>query len=82
MVSSHQKQSGPLSEIQISLLRLFDRAANRQNISESETLEVRKMLMDYFDKGLKNELYKVVEEKKYSEEDYYKMLSDDNFMTK
>ncbi|MCE7040656.1 hypothetical protein [Dyadobacter sp. CY312] len=77
MVSSHQKQSGPLSEIQISLLRLFD-----QNLSESETLEVRKMLMDHFDKGLQNELKKVVEEKKYSEEDYHKMLSDDNFMTK
>lgn len=62
-----------MSEIQISLLRLFD-----QNLSESETLEVRKMLMDHFDKGLQN----VVEEKKYSEEDYHKMLSDDNFMTK
>ena len=66
-----------MSEIQISLLRLFD-----QNLSESETLEVRKMLMDHFDKGLQNELKKVVEEKKYSEEDYHKMLSDDNFMTK
>ena len=79
MVESKQKPSGNngLSDIQISMLRLFD-----QGISETETLEVRKILMDYFDKALQIELDKVLEQKKYSDEDYHKMLSDDNFIIK
>jgi hypothetical protein len=77
MVSSQQKQNGPLSDIQLSLLRLFD-----QNLSESDTLEVRKMLMNYFDQELQDELDSVLKEKQYSEEDYRKMLSDDNFSVK
>lgn len=59
MVSTQKKEGGQLSEIQISLLRLFD-----QNMSESETLEVRKMLLAYFDKGLQSELNSVLEKKK------------------
>ena len=73
MVELKQKPNGNngLSDIQISMLRLFD-----QGISETETLEVRKILMDYFDKALQIELDKVLEQKKYSDEDYHKMLSD------
>lgn len=66
-----------LSDIQISMLRLFD-----QGISETDTLKLRKILMDYFDKELQSELEKVLEKKQYSEDDYHKMLSDDNFMIK
>ena len=79
MVELKQKARGNngLNDIQISLLRLFD-----QGISETETLEVRKILMDYFDMALQDELDKVLEQKQYSDEDYHKMLSDDNFMNK
>ncbi|CAG5004788.1 hypothetical protein DYBT9275_03448 [Dyadobacter sp. CECT 9275] len=75
---STKKESSPhnrLNDVQISLLRLFD-----QNISEQETLEVRKLLMDYFDRALQEELKEVSKQKKYSEQDYYKMLSDDKFV--
>jgi len=66
-----------LSDIQISMLRLFD-----QGISETDTLKLRRILMDYFDKELQSELEKVLEKKQHSEDDYHKMLSDDNFMIK
>ncbi|MCF2443760.1 hypothetical protein L0657_07315 [Dyadobacter sp. CY345] len=59
------------------MLRLFD-----QNLSELETLEVRRILMDFFDQRLKAELDNVLSKKSYSEDDYIKMLSDDNFKTK
>ncbi|MCE7058912.1 hypothetical protein [Dyadobacter sp. CY343] len=75
MVSEAKPSSGNrLSDIQISLLRLFD-----QNLSERETMELRKMMMDYFDGRLRNELDEVLEKKKYTESDYHRMLSDDNF---
>jgi len=65
-----------LSDIQISMLRLFD-----QGINEDETFELRKILLDYFDKKLQSELDKVLEEKQYSDEDYHKMLNN-NFVVK
>ena len=79
MVTLKQKpgDNKGLSDIQISMLRLFD-----QGIDETETLEVHKILMDYFDKALQNELGKVLEKKTHTDEDYHKMLSDDNFMIK
>ncbi|MCF2516750.1 hypothetical protein [Dyadobacter sp. CY351] len=75
MVSTSEqfRGSSKLNDMQISLLRLFE-----QGISESEELEVRKMLMDYFDQGLQKELKEVLDKKKYSTQDYHKMLSDDN----
>jgi hypothetical protein len=76
-VQKKSDDSQKLSEIQISLLRLFD-----QEISESETVEVRKILMNYFDQGLRNELDEVLSKKKYTDQDYRKMLADDNFITK
>ena len=65
-----------LSDIQISMLRLFD-----QGINEDETFELRKILLDYFDKKLQSELDKVLEEKQYSDKDYHKMLNN-NFVVK
>ena len=65
-----------LSDIQISILRLFD-----QGINEDETFELRKILLDYFDKKLQSELDKVLEEKQYSDKDYHKMLNN-NFVVK
>ncbi|QRR01844.1 hypothetical protein [Dyadobacter sandarakinus] len=70
-------QPETLTDIQISILRLFN-----QGITEHETLEVRSMLLDYFDKALKSELSEVEKHKQYSTEDYRKMLSDDQFAVK
>jgi hypothetical protein len=59
-----------LNGLQISLLRLFS-----QNISDDQTLEIRKLMMNYFDVQLRAELERVVEEKGYTEEDYHQMLN-------
>jgi hypothetical protein len=59
-----------LNSLQISLLRLFS-----QNISDDQTLEIRKLMMNYFDVQLKAELEKVIEEKGYTEDDFRQMLN-------
>ena len=59
-----------LNSLQISLLRLFS-----QNISDDQTLEIRKLMMNYFDVQLKAELEKVIEEKGYTEDDFHQMLN-------
>lgn len=58
-----------LNDLQISLLRLFS-----QKISDAQTLEIRRLLMDYFDAQLKTELEKVIEQKGFTDEDYRQML--------
>jgi hypothetical protein len=60
-----------LNSLQLSLLRLFG-----QNIDETQTLEIRKILMDYFDTQLKSELEMVVKEKGYTESDFRRMLKE------
>ncbi|MFM9836915.1 MAG: hypothetical protein ACKVOQ_01555 [Cyclobacteriaceae bacterium] len=60
-----------LNSLQLSLLRLFG-----QNIDETQTLEIRKILMDYFDTQLKSELETVVKEKGYTESDFRRMLKE------
>jgi hypothetical protein len=60
-----------LSSLQISMLRLFS-----QDISETQTLEIRKLLMDYFDKQLRVEIEKVEIEKGYTKDDYVRMLNE------
>lgn len=77
LVKYQENKRRKLNDMQISMLRLFD-----QNLSELETLEVRRILMDFFDQRLKAELDNVLSKKSYSEDDYIKMLSDDNFKTK
>ncbi|MEA5457775.1 hypothetical protein VB796_01920 [Arcicella sp. LKC2W] len=59
-----------LNSLQISLLRLFS-----QNISDDQTLEIRKLMMNYFDVQLKAELETVIEEKGYTEDDFRQMLN-------
>lgn len=77
LIKYQENKRRKLNDMQISMLRLFD-----QNLSELETLEVRRILMDFFDQRLKAELDNVLSKKSYSEDDYIKMLSDDNFKTK
>jgi len=62
--------SPKLNSLQISLLRLFS-----QNISDDQTLENRKLMMNYFDVQLKAELETVIEEKGYREDDFRQMLN-------
>ncbi len=62
--------SPKLNSLQISLLRLFS-----QNLSDEKTVEIRKLMMSYFDEQLKTELEMVIEEKGYTSEDYHKMLN-------
>jgi hypothetical protein len=73
-VTQENSGSSKLSDLQISLLRLFDQELNQQ-----QTLEVRMLLMDYFDQKLQAELDDVTARKDYSEADYHRMLRDDNF---
>jgi hypothetical protein len=71
MSSTENISNSPrLNSLQISLLRLFS-----QNISDDQTLEIRKLMMNYFDIQLKAELDKVVEEKGYTEDDFRQMLN-------
>ena len=65
-----------LNSLQISLLRLFD-----QKLDTAQTLEVRNLLVAYFDQKLQAELNDVVAHKGYTEADYRQMLRDDTFAT-
>lgn len=59
--------------MQISLLKLFDR-----NIPENEILDLKKLMVSYYDERLKNELNRVVEEKGYTQEDFDRILNGDS----
>ncbi|AYL96907.1 hypothetical protein [Mucilaginibacter celer] len=67
------KSHTELNPIQISLLRLFNRP-----MSEKETLELKKVLTDYYADKLEEELNKVVAEKGYTQQDFDKMLNADS----
>ncbi len=68
--SENVSNQNRLNSLQISILRLFS-----QDLEEQQTLEIRKMLLDYFDLQLQKELEVVIEEKGYTTEDYYQMLN-------
>lgn len=68
-----QKSHTELNPIQVSLLRLFNRP-----MSEKETLELKKILTDYYADKLEDEVKKVVSEKRYTQEDFDKMLNADS----
>jgi hypothetical protein len=71
---SENAHAGKLTDLQISLLRLFDQGLNQQ-----QTLEVRRLLMNHFSSQLTEEVNRTVEEKGYTEDDFHRMLVDDNF---
>ncbi|MGV3604717.1 MAG: hypothetical protein ACO1N1_26060 [Dyadobacter fermentans] len=48
-------------------------------ISDAQTYELRKILLAYFDAELRKELERVQNEKQYTQDDYDRMLTDDNF---
>ena len=58
-----------LNQMQLTLLKLFDRPMADETITE-----LRDVLVEHYDKLLKEELNRVVEEKGYTPEDFEKML--------
>lgn len=68
-----QQPSAGLNEIQLSLLRLFSRP-----MSEKETKDLKKLLVDYYSVQLEKEVSKVVAEKGYSQQDFDNMLNSES----
>ena len=68
-----QKSHTELNPIQISLLRLFNRP-----MSDAETLELKKLLVDHYSVLLEKEVNRVVEEKGYTQKDFDEMLNGDD----
>lgn len=57
-----------LNDIQLTLLRLFNR-----KMSQEETVELRDMLFNFYSDKLFNEVDKVVKQKNITEQDYEKL---------
>ena len=68
MVSTKGSSSG-LNPVQQSLLRLFSRP-----MTEEETLELKRMLVQHFGSQLQEELKTVSHQKGYTDSDFEKML--------
>ncbi len=68
-----QNSHTELNPIQVSLLRLFNRP-----MSEMETLELKKLMVNYYDEQLNDELNKVIGEKGYTQKDFDDMLNADS----
>lgn len=62
----------PLNDVQLMLLRLFSRP-----MSKSDTEAIRKMLLDYYDTLLQQEVDKVIKEKNIQREDFERLLNQD-----
>lgn len=60
----------PLNDVQLMLLRLFSRP-----MSESDTEAIRKMLLDYYDTLLQQEVDSVIEKKGIKREDFERLLN-------
>lgn len=59
-----------LNEIQVSLLRLFNRP-----MTENETRELKQVLLSHYHEQLNGEVSKIIEEKNYSQNDFDDMLN-------
>jgi len=64
--------SMPLNDVQLMLLRLFSRP-----MTKSDTEAIRKMLLDYYETLLQQEVDKVMEEKGLTREDFDRLLNED-----
>jgi hypothetical protein len=69
-MSIAQNSHTELNPIQVSLLRLFNRP-----MSDNETEELKKLLLNYYSERLEQEVTKVIEEKGYSQKDFDNMLN-------
>ncbi len=68
-----QEGTVQLNEVQITLLRLFQR-----EISEEQIQDIKKMLFDYYNQQLKTELASVLKDKQLTNKDFEEMLNDPN----
>lgn len=66
------KHLSGLNDIQIGLLRMFDR-----KIPDEEVLEIKKVLVDHLSNKLFEEVERVVAQKHISDEDYTALETDD-----
>ncbi|KQR72361.1 hypothetical protein [Pedobacter sp. Leaf176] len=66
-------QHTELNPLQISLLRLFDRP-----MSETEVLELKRLLVNHFSGFLDKEVTEVVKNKGYTQEDFDNILNADS----
>lgn len=57
-----------LNDVQVSLLRMFNR-----NMSYEETVEIRDLLTKYYSQKLKDEVDSVIAKKKITDRDYDKL---------
>ena len=69
-MSIAQNPHTELNPIQVSLLRLFNRP-----MSDNETEELKKLLLNYYSDRLEDEVTKVIAEKGYSQKDFDNMLN-------
>ena len=65
-----EKQIKGLNDVQLSLLRMFNR-----KMSYEESVELRDVLTQHYSQKLKNEVDQVVAEKKITSKDYDKLRS-------
>ncbi len=65
-----QNSHTELNPIQVSLLRLFNRP-----MSDNETEELKKLLLNHYSDRLEQEVTKVIAEKGYSQKDFDNMLN-------
>ena len=72
-MAAAQKSHTELNPIQVSLLSLFNRP-----MTESETLALKKVLVNYYSDLLDEEVDRVVKEKGYTQKDFEDMLNGDS----
>ena len=60
----------PLNEVQITLLRLFSR-----KMTATETQAVQKILMEFYEKELQDEVEKIIQEKNIGRKDFDRRLN-------
>lgn len=68
MAATIDNQIKGLNEVQLSLLRMFNR-----KMSYEESVELRDLLTQHYSQKLKDEVDRVVAEKKITTEDYDKL---------
>ncbi len=68
-----QNSHTELNPIQVSLLRLFSRP-----MSDKETKELKKLLVNHYSQQLDEEVGRVVAEKGYTQKDFDDMLNSDS----
>ena len=72
-MATTQKTHTELNPIQVSLLRLFSRP-----MTEEETLNLKKVMVEHYSGLLDEEVSKVIAEKGYTQKDFDEMLNGDD----